>query len=160
EPLETPNTPAGRQFSAWQKAINSGDRSALQEFMDKSMPGRSIEPGMAIGKRTGGYELKKVEESSETRVVVLVQERGPAGQFARVTVKVAADAPDGIAEIRIQRAQPPAELTPAKLTAAAAEAARSEPPFRQFSAWLEVFNAGDREKMKQFLETHYPTRDL
>src|SRR5262245_51936613 len=88
--VQTPNTAAGRQLSAWLNAINSGDRTTMQEFMDKSMPGRSIEPGLAIGKRSGGYDLKKVEESSDNRIVVLVQERGSGKQFARLTVNVSA----------------------------------------------------------------------
>ena len=39
------------------------------------------------------------------------------------------------------------------------EAARATPPFRQFSAWLEAFNSGDRERIRQFLAANYPTRN-
>src|ERR687884_292606 len=78
---QVPDTPAGRLFSAWLTAINSGDRAAMQQFMDKSMPGRPVEPGLAIRSQTGGYDVRRVEESSDTRIAVLVQERGPAKQF-------------------------------------------------------------------------------
>src|SRR5262245_15497216 len=73
EAVQVRERPPGRQFSAWLKAINSGDRGAMQEFMDKSMPGRSVEPGLAIGKRSGGYDVRKVEESKDTSIVLLVQ---------------------------------------------------------------------------------------
>jgi hypothetical protein len=31
---QIPDTPAGRQFSAWLKAFNSGDRATMQQFFD------------------------------------------------------------------------------------------------------------------------------
>ncbi len=157
---QIPETAAGRQLSAWLNAINSGDRATMQAFMDKSMPGRPVESGLAIGKRSGGYDFRKAEESGETRIVALVQERGAAKQFARVTVTVAADTPDRIAGIRIQPAQPPAELAPSKPTASEVEAARAGAPFRQFSAWLEAFNSGDRDRISEFLTANYPSRNV
>src|SRR5262245_55283878 len=160
EGVQIPDTPAGRQFSAWLSAINSGDRDTLQAFMDKSMPGRPVEQGLAIRSRSGGYDAKKVDESSDTRIAVLVQERGPTKQFARVTVNVAKETPDRIAGILIQPAQPPPELAPAKLTASEVEAARAGAAFRQFSAWLEAFNSGDRDRISQFLTANFPSRNL
>src|SRR5262245_21628576 len=132
----------------------------MQEFVDKSMPGAPVEQGLAIRERTGGYNLKKVEESSDLRIVALVQERGPARQFARITLSVQTQTPDRIAGIRLQPAQPPAELAPPKLTASEMEAARAGAPFRQFSAWLEVFNSGDRGRISQFLAASFPSRNL
>ena len=157
---QLPDTPAGRQFSAWLTAINSGDRATLQQFMDKSMPGRQADAGMGIYNQTGGYEVKKVEESSATSVSVLVQERGPAKQFARITLSVAPDAPDRVGSIRIQPAAAPPELAPAKLSASEVAAAQKAAPMRQFSAWLEAFNSADRERISRFLANNYPTRNV
>ncbi len=157
---QVPDTPSGRLLSAWLNAINSGDRATLQQFMDKSMPGRPVEPGLAIHNQTGGFDVRKVEESGETRIVVLAQERGAAKQFVRITLNAAANAPDRIAGIGIQPTQPPAEFAPPKMTASEITAARSSAPFRQFSAWLEAFNSGDRARISQFLTTHYPTRNV
>src|SRR5262245_59095872 len=140
EPVQVPQTPAGRQVTAWLEAVNSGDRAKMQEFVDKSMPGRGVEPTMAIYSRSGGYDVQKVVESSDTRIVLLLQERGATKQFARVIVSVSAEAPEKIAGILIQPAQPPPELAPPKLTKSEVEAARAAAPFRQFSAWLEAFN--------------------
>jgi CubicO group peptidase (beta-lactamase class C family) len=160
EVVQSPSTPAGRQFAAWLEAINSGDRATIQAFMKKSMPGHPVDSGLRIHSRSGGFDMKRVETSNDTRLVVLVQERGPAKQFARITVSVTAEAPDRIAGLLIQPVQPPAEFAPPKLTAAEAEAARVSAPFRQFSAWLEVFNSGDRERISEFLKTHFPSRNL
>jgi CubicO group peptidase (beta-lactamase class C family) len=51
--------------------------------------------------------------------------------------------------------------TPAgRLTPREAEAAKGGAPFRQFSAWLDAFNSGDRERINAFLTANYPSRRL
>src|SRR6516165_6215375 len=157
---QIPDTPAGRQFSAWQKAQDSGDRGTIQQFIEKSMPWGRADQELAIHNQTGGYEVKKVEQSSDTSLVVLAQERGGARQFVRITFNTSATDASQIAGIRIQLAQPPPDLAPPKLTASEAEAARSGAPFRQFSAWLEAFNSGDRNRMSDFLKAYYPSANL
>ena len=60
-------------------------------------------------------------------------------------------------------AQTPANASEAptrRLTASQTEAARSGAPFRTFTAWLEAFNTGDRERMRQFLERSWPSDNL
>src|SRR5216684_3856730 len=81
---QVPDTPAGRQFSLWLKARDSGDRATIQEFVEKNMPWGRVDQELAMGKQSGGYDLKKVEESTDTRLVVLARERGPAQQFVRI----------------------------------------------------------------------------
>ncbi len=158
--IQVPETSAGRLFAAWLNAINSGDRATMQQFIEKSMNWSNVEEGLATRNQTGGFDLKKVEESSDTRIVVLAQERGPGRQFARITTTVEAAEPDKIAGMRVQPAQPPSDLTPPKMAAAEAEAARKGIPYRQFSGWVEALNTGDRAHMRQFLETNFPGRDL
>jgi D-alanyl-D-alanine carboxypeptidase len=157
---QIPDTPAGRQFTAWRKAQDSGDRAAIQQFIDASMPFGRVEQELNMGKQSGGYDVKKIESSSDAELVVLAQERGPAKQFARITVTVAPAEPHQISGIRLQVVQPPAELVPPKLTAAQLDAARAAAPYRQFSAWLEAFNSGDRERVHRFLDASYPTANL
>jgi CubicO group peptidase (beta-lactamase class C family) len=157
---QVPDTPAGRQFTAWLDAMNSPDPATMQQFMAKSMPGSPVEQGLAFRSASGGYDVRKVEASSATNIVVLLQERGAAKQFARLTVSVTAEAPDRIAGIGIQPAQPPPELAPPKLTAAEVEAARTGAPFRQLSAWLDAFNSGDRERIQAYLAANYPSANV
>jgi CubicO group peptidase (beta-lactamase class C family) len=157
---QIPDTPAGRQFSAWLTAFNSGDRATMQQFFDKSMTFGRIDQDMGIRSQTGGYDVKKVEESTDTRIVVLAQERGPAKQFTRIMFNVEAAEPHNVAGLRFGPAQPPPDLAPPKMTESEAAAARKGAPFRQFSAWIEAFNSGDRTRIGQFLETNYPSARL
>jgi D-alanyl-D-alanine carboxypeptidase len=157
---QVPETPAGRQYVAWRKAQDSGDSVAIRQFIEKNMPWGQVQQELAIGRRSGGYDVRKVEESTDTRLVVLAQERGPARQFSRITLIVAESAPNAITRIAIQATEPPAEFAPPRLTAAEADAARRGAPFRQFSAWLDAFNSGDRERISQFLQSNFPTRNL
>jgi D-alanyl-D-alanine carboxypeptidase len=157
---QTPDTPSGRTFAAWLTAFNSADRVTIQQFLDASMPGRQVEQVLANRNMTGGFDLKRVEESSETRIVVLAQERGPRQQFVRITMNVSATAPYQVTGIQIQPATPPADLAPPKLSSSEAAAARASAPFLQFSAWLEVFNAGDRDRFRQFVETRFPSANV
>jgi D-alanyl-D-alanine carboxypeptidase len=157
---QIPDTPAGRQFSAWLTAFNSGDRATMQQFFDKSMTFGRLDQDMGIRDRTGGFDVKKVEESSDTRIVVLAQERGSGKQFTRIVMTVAAAEPYPVAGLHFGAAQPPPELAPTKMTAEEAAKARTGVPFHQFSAWLEVFNSGDRTRIGRFLETNFPSIKL
>jgi D-alanyl-D-alanine carboxypeptidase len=157
---QIPDTPAGRQFSAWLSAQSSGDRATIQQFIEKNMPWGRVDQELAMRNQTGGFDVKKVEESSETSIAVLAQERGPGQQFVRIALNVAAKEPYQITGIRVQPTQPPPELAPPKMTASETVAARTGVPFRQFSAWLEAFNTGDRTRISQFLETNYPSVKL
>src|SRR5262245_55199939 len=40
------------------------------------------------------------------------------------------------------------------------DAARKEYPFRQFTAWLDAVNSGDRNRLKAFLDANYPTASI
>ena len=157
---QVPDTPASRQFLAWRKAQDSGDSVAIRQFIEKNMPWGQVQQELAIRNRTGGYDVRKVEESTPTRLVVLAQERGPTKQFSRIILTVAEAEPNAITGIRIQPAEPPAEFAPPRLTPAELEAARRGTPFRQFSAWLEAFNSGDRNRISQFLQSSFPSRNL
>src|SRR5215472_8418367 len=86
--IQVPDTPAGRQYTAWRKAQDSGDQATIQQFIEKTMPWGKAEQELAIGKQTGGFDVKKVETSSDTNLVVLAQQRGSGKQFVRITVNV------------------------------------------------------------------------
>ena len=96
---QIPDTPAGRQFTAWRAAQDSGDPEKIKRFLDASLPFGLVDQELAIHKRTGGFDIKEVERSSDLQIVVLVQTRNPPRQFARVTMGVeAADASNREAE--------------------------------------------------------------
>src|SRR5262245_33548931 len=100
------DTPAGRQFSAWLTAFNSGDRAVMQQFFDKSRPFGRIDQDMTFRSLTGGFDVKKIEQLTETQVIVLVQERAPAQQFRRITMTVDAQEPYQVRGLRFGPAEP------------------------------------------------------
>jgi D-alanyl-D-alanine carboxypeptidase len=87
--MQFPDTPAGHQAAAWLQAFNSGDREKLHDFLEKNLPDRAQHMDQAMGFRTmtGGFDLKKVEESTPTKLTALVQERN-SDQMARLTIEV------------------------------------------------------------------------
>jgi hypothetical protein len=68
---QIPNTPAGRQFLAWQKAQDSGDRAVIQEFITKNMSFSRVDQELAIHNQSGGYEVKRVLESDDLYIRLL-----------------------------------------------------------------------------------------
>src|SRR5438034_548756 len=83
---QVPDTLAGRQLTAWMKAQDSGDQATIQQFIEKNMPWGRADQELAIHNQTGGFEVKKVESSSDTQIVVLAQGRAPGSQFVRITL--------------------------------------------------------------------------
>jgi len=71
------DTPAGRVCAAWLQAFNSGDRDTYRAFLQKYAPARldRLDSAMEFRGRTGGFELKKVESSTPTEVVAIVETR-------------------------------------------------------------------------------------
>ena len=119
-----PDTPAGKQANAWLEVFNAGDAEKHKEFLRTNAPSRVDRADREMGFRemTGGFDLKKVEESTPTKLVALVQERA-SDQFARMTVEVDAAEPHQITTLALQVIARPAEfvltrLSESELTAA------------------------------------------
>ncbi len=137
-----------------------GDRAHIQQFLQQRMSWGNVEQELEIHDQTGRFDVKRVQESSDTRLVVLAQERGPGRQFVTIAMNADESDPGKVAGIRVQPAQPPAELAPRRLTSTEIEAARKGDPYRQFSAWREALNSANRTRMRQFLDATFPGRDL
>ena len=104
-----PDTPAGNQTRSWLEAFNAGDSAKYKEFVSKHFPSRLQNADRDAGFRdmTGGFELKKVEESTPTKLVALVQER-LSDQLARLTVEVEPASPHQITRASMNAiARPP-----------------------------------------------------
>jgi D-alanyl-D-alanine carboxypeptidase len=106
-----PNTPAGRQCKAWLESFNRGDINAHREFLQKNYPSAvpRLDRQMEFRRGTGGFDLKKVEESTATKIVVLVQERS-SDQMGRLTMEVQAEEPHQISSLDIRAIPRPAEF--------------------------------------------------
>jgi D-alanyl-D-alanine carboxypeptidase len=114
---EVPKTPAGEQFSAWLGAFNSGEKAQLEEFQSHyANPEKHDVDGMlAFRQQTGGFDLEKIEESTDTQLTGLVQERD-SDQFGRFEMDVEATAPYKITDFSIRAIARPAEFAVARLS--------------------------------------------
>lgn len=146
--VQLPETPAARQCAAWLESFNRGDREAYRDFLQKNFPSRAEHADQELGFRemTGGFELRKVEESTPVKLVVLVQER-VSDQFARMTLEVEAAEPHRISNMTIWAIPRPAEfplphMTEAELTAALRKALEKDAAAGRFAGAVLVSKGG------------------
>jgi D-alanyl-D-alanine carboxypeptidase len=158
-----PHTPAGNQAKAWLEAFNTGDADKYKEFLRKSFPSRlqNADREMGFRERTGGFELKKVEESTPTKLVALVQER-ISDQFARMSVEVEAGEQHQITKVDLNAIQRPPDfalphLSESELLAALRKKLDEESAADRFSGaalvarngktvFAQAYGLADREK--------------
>jgi hypothetical protein len=144
-----PDTPAGRQFAAWMKAFNLGDREAYREFLKEIFLSRAedLDQEWGFREQTGGFELKKIEESTATKVVALVQERG-SDQFGRLALEVEAAEPRRITHMDVRAIPRPAEfplphMTDKELTTAVRKKLEHEAAADRFAGAMLLAKNGE-----------------
>src|SRR5580692_9808175 len=108
---QLPDTPAAHQCAAWLQAFNGSDREAFRAFVKKNYPSMAdhVDREWQFHEMTGGFELRKVEESTPTKVVALVQERA-SDQFGRLTMEVDGAEPHFITQLDIRAIPMPADF--------------------------------------------------
>ena len=106
-----PDTPAGKQAKAWLEVFNAGDAEKHKEFLQKNAPTRLDRADRDMGLRaiTAGFDLKKVEETTPTKMVALLQERA-SDQFVRFTIEVDTTEQHQITRLTLQGTARPAEF--------------------------------------------------
>jgi len=100
---QLPDTPAGNQAKGWLEVFNAGDPQKRREFLQKNYPSRleRFDRETEMRRGTGGFDVRKVEESTPTKIVLLIQER-MGDQIARFTVEVEPAAPHVIKQFQFQ----------------------------------------------------------
>jgi len=170
---QLPDTPAGRQFAGWLESFNRGDINTHREFLQTNYPTAvpRLDRQMRFRQMTGGFDLKKVEESTATKIVVLVQEH-LSDQFGRLTMEVQADEPHRITTLEIEAIPRPAEyalphLSQSDLIAATRAHVETEVAADQFAGavlimkdskpvFAEAYGFADREhKVANMLRTRF-----
>jgi CubicO group peptidase (beta-lactamase class C family) len=106
-----PDTPVGNQTRTWLETFNAADAAKYKEFLDKNFPTRAgrAERDMGFRQATGGFDLKKIEEATPTKIVALVQER-QSDQFGRLTIEVDATEQHLLTRLDVQAIPRPAEF--------------------------------------------------
>ena len=110
--IEIPQTAAGQQFASWLNAFNNADRVQIAEFqkhLKNPPPGPGVEGALGFRRMTGGFELRKIEESTRTRIAGFLQERG-SDQFAHFVMEVEPNAPHMITSWQLNAVPTPAEF--------------------------------------------------
>jgi len=141
-------TPAGRQLAAWLAAYDSTNWDAYIKFLQTNFatpPGRGFQDP-ALRDLTGGYDLKKIELESSTKVTALVQERAADG-FARLTLEVEPAEPHRILKLDVNLIERPAEfalprMSKTQLVAALRERLRNEASADRFAGAVLVADQG------------------
>src|SRR4051794_41704694 len=74
---QLPETPAGNQARGWLEVFNAGDVEKRREFLQKNYPSRleRFDRETEMRRATGGFDVRKVEESTPTKIVLLIEER-------------------------------------------------------------------------------------
>lgn len=163
--VQMPDTPAARQCAAWLEAFNRGDREAFRQFLEKNYPSsvERIDRTLQFRSRTGGFDLRKIEDSTATKLVALVQERS-SDQFGRLTLETEAAEPHRITSVELRAIPRPAEfalprMSEPELTAALRKRLEAEAAAGTFSGavlvaknakqdFAEAYGFADRERKK------------
>src|ERR1043165_6922411 len=100
---QLPDTPAANQAKGWLEVFNAGDVEKRRAFLQKNYPSRleRFDRETEMRRDTGGFDIMKVEESTPTKIVLLIRER-LGDQAARFTVEVEPAPPHGIKQFQFQ----------------------------------------------------------
>jgi D-alanyl-D-alanine carboxypeptidase len=98
-----PDTPAANQAKGWLEVFNAGDVQKRRAFLQKNYPSRleRFDRETEMRRGTGGFDVMKIEESTPTKIILLIQER-TGDQLARFTVEVEPAAPHVIKLFQFQ----------------------------------------------------------
>ncbi len=106
-----PQTPAGRQFARWLEVFNKGDRVELRDFFEKYFPARlpDFNDEVEFRESTGGFDLKKIEESTPLQVSGIVKEKN-SDTYARFVFTVEEAEPNRLTKMELRAIPRPAEF--------------------------------------------------
>src|SRR5882724_8333022 len=107
-----PQTPAGRQFARWLEVFNKGDRAELRGFFEKYFPSRLPDFNEEVEFRasTGGFDLKKIEESTSLQISGIVKEKD-SDTYARFVFAVEEAEPNRLTKMELRAIPRPPEFT-------------------------------------------------
>lgn len=100
-----PGTTAGKTFTAFLEALNSGDINKMKAFhREKGGSEENAEKDMGFYEQSGGLKVLSVSSSEEFEITVVAETRKD-GMKVRFNMTVDSQAPHGIQGIRVQPAE-------------------------------------------------------
>jgi CubicO group peptidase (beta-lactamase class C family) len=151
EEVKLPDTPAGKTLTAFLQAFNTGNLEAMKKFHTEHGGNEgNADKDLGFYNQSGGLKLHHVKGSNEYAIEVLAQAKKD-GRWLNFSIEVEANAPHGIASIRIQPASAPTG-NEAKSAPPAGDAVKlpDTPAGKTLAAFLQSFNTGDLQTMKRF----------
>ncbi len=105
EEVKLPDTPAGKSFAAFLKALNSGNVEVMRKFhSDRNGNPDNAEKDLSAYKQTGGLKLIKVNSSTDNALEVLVETKTGSRRL-NFAIEVDANAPHAILKVHAQPVQ-------------------------------------------------------
>ena len=103
EEVKLPETPAGKTFAAFIKAINSGDIEKMKQFHKEHNgdPGNA-EKDMEFYQRSGGFKVIEVTNSSDFALTATIEMKNDSARL-NFSMEVESTSPHAIAGIRVTR---------------------------------------------------------
>src|SRR3954447_10913269 len=103
----TEDTPAARQLASWLTAFNSADQATILAYHDRYFPYSAasrdvadIELELGLSRDTGGFDLRKTEQLTATKLTAYLKERYRP-KFARVSLEVDTKPPHRVLHFEI-----------------------------------------------------------
>jgi CubicO group peptidase (beta-lactamase class C family) len=136
EEAKLPDTPAGRQLSAWLRAFHTGEADALRRFMTEQFAASAAQQGppeerairgAALYRDTRGFAIRRVERSSDTEIALLVETKLTEEWF-RLELQVEPAAPHRITNFSVRPAMRPLDAGP-----------QEKPSDREIAAKLDAY---------------------
>lgn len=113
-----PDTPAGRSFGKFLKAINSGSLDEMKRFQRESGGDEgNAEQDFGLYQQTGGLQIHSLPRSTDFELTALVQTKKD-GRWLNFSINVERQAPHPITDIRVQPTAAPSSANPANAPAA------------------------------------------
>jgi CubicO group peptidase (beta-lactamase class C family) len=114
--VKLPDTPAGRTFTAFLAALNSGDLEVMRRFhSERSGDVDNAQQDLNFYKESGGLKLHSVTQSTEHEIEVLVQTKND-GRWLNLKMLVDTAPPHAALKIGLQPAAAPSATTPSAAT--------------------------------------------
>src|SRR5262249_27950214 len=107
QPIELPDTPAGKTLEEFNKPYNTGDRETLKRFhKEHGGDEETARQDMGFFHQTGGLKPHSVKRSDQFGIEVLAQTKKDE-KWVSLAIGVEPQAPHGIADIRVRPASAP-----------------------------------------------------
>jgi hypothetical protein len=104
EEVKIPETPVGKTFAAFLKAINSGDAETMKQFhKERNGNPANAEKDMEFYQRSGGFTVIEVTSSGDFALTATIETKKDSARL-NFSMEVDSKAPFAIAGIRISQA--------------------------------------------------------